>query len=116
MGSRLILSRCDSSESEGQRGSAEKFEKTAAARLRQSERQGTGDGRTVMIKAIWLSTVVSMAAMTIGVGASADAATVKAQQVNFVKQYLSAMQSKDRTAAMNLLHPALRACVTTRTR
>jgi hypothetical protein len=69
-----------------------------------------------MIKAIWLSTVLSLAAMALGVGASADAISVKAQQVNFVKDYLSAMQSKDRAAAMKLLHPALRACVTTRTR
>jgi len=52
----------------------------------------------------------------LGVGASADAVLVKAQQLNFVKEYLSAMQSKDRVAAMNLLHPALRACVNTRTR
>jgi len=52
----------------------------------------------------------------LGAGASADSVSVKAQQVNFVKDYLSAMQSKNRAAAMNLLHPALRACVTSQTR
>ncbi|HEY5094311.1 MAG TPA: hypothetical protein VII69_04235 [Candidatus Eremiobacteraceae bacterium] len=69
-----------------------------------------------MIKAICLSALFFLTAMTLAIDASADAGAVKAQQVKFVKDYLSAMQTKNRAAAMKLLHPTLRACVTSRTR
>ena len=69
-----------------------------------------------MIKPIWLGLCSLLAALTIDAGASADAISIKAKQVDFVKSYVSAMQTKDRVAALKLLHPTLRACVTNRTR
>jgi hypothetical protein len=69
-----------------------------------------------MIKAIALGALSLSIAMTLAIDASADSASVKALQVKFAKDYVSAMQTKDRAAAMKLLHPTLRACVTSRTR
>ena len=68
-----------------------------------------------MSKPIWLGLFLLLAAST-ETAAWADEAAIKAQQVKFVKAYVSAMQSKDAKAAMRLLYPTLRTCAAGRAR
>lgn len=106
---RLIVTRRDSSKTEGH-CAPDKNQDTMNIRT------ALFAGLASALKPIWLSTCIALTALTFGIGASADAVPVKAQQAKFVKDYVAAMQTKDRAAAMSLLHPTLRACVTTGTR
>jgi hypothetical protein len=64
----------------------------------------------------WILTAVSFLALLAGSTSSASSASVRDQQIKVAREYVAALQSKDKAKVMEFFHPSVRACVNDRTR